>query len=225
MAAAFVQEDHSRDGSGTVSTINVSLTGVTGGNTFIVCVGTDNATRTLTSVQDDLSNSFVITPGSPYSGVQRMWICYLLNITGGSRLITVQLSGVAPVTMFAQEVSGLSASPLDDEDGQAFGGVDGTHITAPNVVPTLAGDYLVEASIAPNIVSVANGWTLAGIQSGCAHAWQVAGGPGSYPADFTGTLTGNWEVVVAAFKAASATPPATPFFDLTPGACVTWRDS
>src|SRR6266704_1705591 len=115
--SAFVQGTNVGSGSGT-STPNITLNGVVGGNALICFVSWNTATGTITSVKDDLNNSFTAdgTIVTNASGL-RMQGFYLFNATAGNRTITATLSAaLAGSGVWALEATGLTGA-LDGQNG------------------------------------------------------------------------------------------------------------
>ncbi|HEY6280567.1 MAG TPA: hypothetical protein VIW72_02070 [Burkholderiales bacterium] len=133
-----------------LTTIVVSFTSVvTSGHTVagFVTWGSD-ITSDLTSVTDDKGNTYTIVRRTHSLGGFNQSIAsfYLQNIINSPQTITATFSPARPWRGIAvHEISGLSATPLDQETGQAqtTPGTGANAVTSGPVTTTKNGDYII----------------------------------------------------------------------------------
>jgi hypothetical protein len=133
-------------GSPYISTLPVTLVGVTAGRSLVVIVRWRSATTTLNSVSCNGESNLTLTPvafNSTYNF--RIQIATLDNVTAsGDKTITATLSGNSDyVSVVALELAGALTSGMVDVSAQ---GTSATGVPTVSLVTTVANDALVGAA-------------------------------------------------------------------------------
>lgn len=209
MAATLVQ---SRTSTGAFSLAFTS--NVTAGNSVIVGIRCPQSTTiTVTSVTDNLSNTYSLALGPARGGPndQNIWQYVADNVSGGACTVTIAFSATPSGThgLELHEVSGLDPAGSFDDSSSASG--SGTAPNAGTVTPTVA-DGFAFAMCANNggENSAGSGWT--GYDPGNTYWYdysetRIVTSTSSFDGDFSGP-TGSYLAAVGVYKAASGGGPA-----------------
>jgi len=209
MAIAFVQNKSS--GSASTTTLAVTLPAAPANGNLVVVVIVTLTAKTITSVVDTNSVSYVQSPNSPATNANRgadVWMYYKENITGGAAQINVTQSGSPQkMSLFAAEFSGVLTSGSLEIDVVHTGTAAQTNINDPTLTTTNA-DLLIGGASGSNMTAVSGGWTaIDAIQNSVDWAeYFIQSVSGSKAVGFTQLSATQWAAIGAAFKAAP--PPA-----------------
>lgn len=113
------------------------------GNLLVVFVRFPN-TESITSVTDDVGNTYVI--GTPFNGVGTLniAICYAVQVVGGATSITVTFSGATTnKAVMADEFSGNASTNATAYDTTATGSGTGTSCATAALTPAAPGELIV----------------------------------------------------------------------------------
>ncbi len=192
-------------GAGT--SLAVNLTGTTAGRSIIVGVMWNSTTSTITSITCTGESNLTLI-GSPQrsaggadKGIQ---LAYLANNTGGgSKTITVNLSGSGFLSIFAVEYAGGNIASLLDTSNSAAAASSNpsTSLTTTSnnslIVSIVCSDSGVNSTPGSGFTAISvddsNGATDAEYKLD-------AGTAGSKTVDYTNASTNNWVIYAAAFN-------------------------
>jgi len=152
MAIALVQTaTQVQVDASSATSFNITITGTANGNALTACHSVYDAALFSISSVSDSGNSWTTRTGTASSGSDRTdgVLSHAANITGGSRTITIALSGTSGgsnryITYGAQEWSGVATSAYEDTwDDNSEVDITSADVTAGPITTTDAGDVLV----------------------------------------------------------------------------------
>jgi hypothetical protein len=161
---------------------------------------TSTTPMTAIQVTDSLSNTYQIV--GPFDGFVREYIAYAITNSGGSDLVTAQMSGTCDANMeiYVHEYGGTwAANPLDTDAGgtgtsTAMDGAATSPIATAQPNELLFGYASFQATGASG-----TGYTLRSGFDNNVTEDMVAASAGSYQGLATMTNGGGWTIAVAAF--------------------------
>lgn len=205
---------------GDAASKDLSLTGVTSGNTILVAV----SLAVFTSAEPTIT----VDDGTPYTNDIEVWlnpaterkkvaIFRLHNVSAGAKTITVSFSGPSSANVYgamaAHEVSGLQNAAPDKT--MSATGTSTTPVTSASGVLTQANNFVIGAVMAQFAgIDLPSGYTnlyLDDLTSGVppnSHDYDNVSSTSSVTISW-GTLaaSSDWAAVGAVYKDASASPP------------------
>jgi hypothetical protein len=209
-----------------VGTLTVTLpNAVLAGNTLI-CGVQCSFNGTITSVKDNLGNSFTLGPSFTNSGLnKRAGLYYLPNATAGVTSVVITFSGLstdnsgygngAPHAVLSEWYNVATASPSDGSSNNPSSKSGGS------ITTTVAGDLIYQWGIdltdAPfaggsnagfngTSITAGSGFTLlsADLQVGSCDQYQIQSSAGAISPSFSTSGSATWGSLALALKAASA---------------------
>ena len=211
MAISVVQTQSNSATSGT--TVTITVTATTGGNTLIVTAGDSNS-DTVSSVTLGAANLAQAVAAADPGGNIHAEIWYLDNISSGQTTVTVTFSGsVTHAAAVAYEVSGIGGGSLDKTSGNGQSGSSPVSWTSNSTgTLTQASEIAVGAcffgTLGSSITGPSSPWTNVRVP---ASGNSIESGYNIVSATtalaYTGTATGSGTVrtaaVIATFKAST----------------------
>lgn len=146
MAFAFLQ---SRTVSATSPGVLSGITATGVGNLVVVSIRLNSGTATVSSVVDDVGNTYVAATALLTGGSIRHQQWYGVQLIGGATSITVTLSSVVGVRIIAEEFSGGPSSNTGAIRTSSTGIIS---TSVPTFSPTV-GDLVVASYVTSNNVS------------------------------------------------------------------------
>ena len=190
--------------SGSGTSVSLLLSSTTGAGDLVV-VGFDFPSVSFASIGDNQGNTFAQV-GSEIStpGGAKTRLYYARNIKGGSETVTVTMSGSASyIEIYALEYAGAdTANPLE---ASAQGKGSSGSVTSGTATTTTANDLVLGFCIGDNSCTAGSGFTARSTFHSNLVEDRIAATAGSYAA--TGSSSGGWAMIMAAFKPQSAGPP------------------
>lgn len=223
MAITHISASQS-NATSTAATLTITRTPGSVNNLLVIAFLSNGATQTL-SIADTAGNSWNIlnprTADVPNSSEMQSWWA-LANGTS-STVITVTCSGTNTFrSILFDEFSGTDLTTPVNGHNEGIG----TGTPSKAVTPSVDNCAMWGAS-ADSVTAVAASYTKGGDDANQDWSeWRIlTGGNGvSQTVSFTGS--GNWVMLAAAFQPVQSIPPiVAPFFDLTPGSCVSWSNN
>lgn len=208
--------------SATASAVNLTVTSTTGGNLYVVLVGTGTNAGTVT-VSDTKSNTYVQAGTYIANGVGKVSIWYAYNTTGGVTTVTVTPSTTLTVSFAFHEYSHTSGSFTSDPlDAASASGTGNSTSPSTGSMPVNNSGELAIACHGYN--GVPTSWT-AGTGFTARYSGTGAALKGFFTEDdfpvssaVTGAATvapsGAWESLGASFKAPAAAGTTVPMLAL-----------
>jgi hypothetical protein len=202
MAIVLVQHPFlEAGGAGGQTSLTLTLTQATTiGNGLFVGVGASPETNTVTSVTDNVGNSYSQVTGcySTFSpgGISDIWFCY--PVTAGATTLTANFSqatnaGSASCALGLIEYSGVSPSPIEAAGQLSNAAPAGTVDPGPSLTILNAGDILVAFCNPANLINSVNApWTAENaLPNGFAQADYLPGATGTYNVTFNSNTSGG----------------------------------
>lgn len=177
---------------------------------------TADGTTTVSSITSDFGGTWSIRDRLVTTGGGRsVTLAYGYNVTGGAKVVTVNLSASTNTSLRVHEISGCSTSdPIDGStiQNQTAPGTGTDAVTSGAIVTTVAGAYLygtVENDAFTTTYTAGTGYTIAYTALNSANEYQIQGSAGSVAATFTSNEVGaNHTTGILALKpAVAATVP------------------
>jgi hypothetical protein len=209
----FVQQNYATPQTPQTQVQAAYLNPQTGGNANILAIGWNDATASISTVADSAGNVYhVAIPTFRGNGMSQA-IYYATNIAGGNNTVTLTFDQPAVyVDLRVTEYSGLSQTNVFDAGASATG--IGSSADSGLVAITATNELLFGAGMtATTFTGPGFGFTQRVITSPDADIIedQIAAATGSYSAA-AGLSSGAWLMQLAAFRGASAVPPALGIF-------------
>ena len=207
--------DRFTDGSNQV-TITVGVAGVAAGSTVVLAIGTNSATATITGIVDSNINTYTVH--KTQANVGNVESSYLASgdidvaLVNGDT-ITITFSSGVGVVAYADEWSGLAASPID-RTASGNSGFGNSHTSGSTATTTQADELLIGV----HVHNQAATWTATssfnliheglGVTAGrrLAYQYRIVSATGAYAS--TGTTDNNTDTanIIGTFTA-PAPPP------------------
>src|SRR5882762_7320437 len=210
--AAITLVQHTSKDAGTTTTSSLSFTSVnTAGNLIAVCVRGGLSSSQVFTVVDSNGNTYrqASQIGFTASAVT-LAIYYAENAKGGANTVTVSDTVSGPLRFAILEYSGVAVANSLDASVTATG--TGTAASSGNLTTTASGDLLLGtiATADSTTFTAASGYTLRDIVPATPNTKlvtedQVQATAGTTSAGASLAASGNWGVVLAAFKASAGT--------------------
>src|SRR5882762_1186692 len=210
--AAITLVQHTSKDAGTTTTSSLSFTSVnTAGNLIAVCVRGGLSSSQVFTVVDSNGNTYrqASQIGFTASAVT-LAIYYAENAKGGANTVTVSDTVSGPLRFAILEYSGVAVANSLDASVTATG--TGTAASSGNLTTTASGDLLLGtiATADSTTFTAASGYTLIDIVPATPNTKlvtedQVQATAGTTSAGASLAASGNWGVVLAAFKASAGT--------------------
>lgn len=218
-AFAVVQQGTAGQGTGSTSS---TLSATTAGNLVVVSARINGNTDTLTSVTDNVGNTYACSSAFDWSE-KRMYMCYGVQVTGGATTVTAAWSGSQTHVTYAAEFSGNASTNAATFEASATGTGTGTSLAVSALTPAASGDLIVGTySVASSSTfTAAGGYTLYYPTNPSTGSLEyLLSGTTSETAPATIGSSKTWGGIAMAFLPA-ATPTATPTVTPTPTPTVT----
>lgn len=202
MPSSFVQGTGGQ-GALVTSLAKAFVSNVTAGNTIAVAISIEFPASTVTSVTDNLSNTYTQAT-TQVVGDNRQYLFYALNISGGACTVTVNVSASTYVTIGIAEASGVvSSSALDVTDtgtGSSSAAATGSFTTSVPDIIFATVNHNSTATITP-----AGGWSQIYEQEDWNNFATInfmyrTGAAGSYNGQWTLSSSTGWLALAMALK-------------------------
>jgi len=186
-------------GSANTATPNATFgAAVTTGNAIIVWVSWFTASGSVTSVTDNLGNTYTSMGARVQSGnTGELWAAF--NVTGGTITVTGHLSSSQTSALCViLEVTGISSS----QDGYATAHASSNLVNAGSITTTNANDFLVQFMRGGTLANIDPGWSNQPSDgNGMFGQYKVVGATGTYSGKINLAASTTWVSAIAAFKA------------------------
>jgi hypothetical protein len=212
---AYVQGNKVSNGSGTTSSVSITLTGVATGNSLQLDIGCFRGAGipAVQSVTDNLGNVWKpVTIG--YGGANRSWgqVWAAVNVAAGSTTVTVNFGSATTVQYVYLELHEISNAPIVGcSNGQASAS-SGTDLSTPNLSMPGANELFIEfgyVHAASAVITPGSGYTAA--QSGGtspllgASASQLIATQAATSAVMTSSVSADWVCIAVGWSNALGT--------------------
>jgi hypothetical protein len=170
---------------------------------------------TITSVTDDVGNTYQIGTPVVNSGILRVYQVMGLQLTGGASVITVTVSPATLIRVGADEYSGFSGAANNAAiyDASASGTGNGTSLSTSTLTSAASGELIVCTGGHASIVTwtAGSGFTQTQSSSGLNSQYNLSGST-SETGPWTVGTSGQWAELISSYKAPAGATNTTNFF-------------
>jgi len=197
-------------GSPTGSTITITLSSTGAGNLIVISMFT---TEIVTSITDNVSNTYVIGASVDYVGYY-VYQSYGVQVNGGNTSISVTVANSSTVKYCADEYSGGAATNALCFDVRTTGSGAGTALSVATLTPAATGELIVATGFngGNRSYTEGSGYTNYGNSSSGVRSQYKLSSAATETAPWTLSSSAGWREIASAFKEGVAATNNSKFF-------------